>query len=58
MHASDVEQAEALLSRWGPEGQGKIGGESKPECYDALTVLLIIIKTLGGQIQSRIRSSE
>ncbi|KAI0092944.1 kinase-like protein [Irpex rosettiformis] len=25
VHASDVEQAEALLSRWGPEGQGKIG---------------------------------
>lgn len=56
MHASDVEQAEALLSRWGPEGQGKIGGESK--CSDALAGLLIIIKTLGGQIPSRIRSSE
>ncbi|OBZ68200.1 Serine/threonine-protein kinase CBK1 [Grifola frondosa] len=25
IHASDVEQAEALLSRWGPEGQGKLG---------------------------------
>ena len=28
VHASDAEQAEALLSRWGPEGQGKLGGEA------------------------------
>ena len=27
VHASDAGQAEALLSRWGPEGQGKLGGE-------------------------------
>ncbi|KAI0699252.1 kinase-like protein [Cytidiella melzeri] len=25
VHASDAGQAEALLSRWGPEGQGKLG---------------------------------
>ncbi|KAG9006011.1 hypothetical protein FRB95_006459 [Tulasnella sp. JGI-2019a] len=25
VHASDVEQAEALLTRWGPDGVGKIG---------------------------------
>ncbi|KAH9935291.1 kinase-like domain-containing protein [Fomitopsis serialis] len=25
LHASDAEQAEALLTRWGPEGQGKLG---------------------------------
>ncbi|KAF7792401.1 hypothetical protein EIP86_003438 [Pleurotus ostreatoroseus] len=25
VHASDADQAEALLSRWGPEGQGKVG---------------------------------
>ncbi|GBE81094.1 Serine/threonine-protein kinase CBK1 [Sparassis crispa] len=25
IHASDVDQAEALLMRWGPEGQGKLG---------------------------------
>ncbi|KZT70969.1 kinase-like protein [Daedalea quercina L-15889] len=25
VHASDAEQAEALLTRWGPEGQGKVG---------------------------------
>ncbi|TFY69168.1 hypothetical protein EVJ58_g585 [Rhodofomes roseus] len=25
VHASDAEQAEALLTRWGPEGQGKLG---------------------------------
>ncbi|CAL1707585.1 unnamed protein product [Somion occarium] len=24
-HASDADQAEALLTRWGPEGQGKLG---------------------------------
>ncbi|KAI0675335.1 kinase-like protein [Trametes maxima] len=27
VHASDADQAEALLTRWGPEGQGKLGGE-------------------------------
>ncbi|KAG8880157.1 hypothetical protein FRB97_001046 [Tulasnella sp. 331] len=26
VHASDAEQAEALLTRWGPDGVGKIGG--------------------------------
>ncbi|CCM01470.1 uncharacterized protein FIBRA_03524 [Fibroporia radiculosa] len=25
VHASDADQAEALLTRWGPEGQGKLG---------------------------------
>ncbi|KAI0949405.1 hypothetical protein AcW1_009032 [Taiwanofungus camphoratus] len=25
IHASDADQAEALLTRWGPEGQGKLG---------------------------------
>lgn len=27
VHASDADQAEALLTRWGPEGQGKLGGK-------------------------------
>ena len=27
VHASDADQAEALLRRWGPEGQGKLGGQ-------------------------------
>ena len=26
VHASDSDQAEALLTRWGPDGMGKIGG--------------------------------
>ena len=26
VHASDADQAAALLTRWGPEGQGKLGG--------------------------------
>jgi len=26
VHASDADQAHALLTRWGPEGQGKLGG--------------------------------
>ncbi|KAI0775753.1 kinase-like protein [Trametes elegans] len=26
VHASDADQAEALLTRWGPEGQGKVAG--------------------------------
>ena len=28
VHASDADQAEALLTRWGPEGQGKVGGSA------------------------------
>ena len=27
MHASDADQAEALLTRWGPDGLGKLGGQ-------------------------------
>ena len=26
VHASDADQAEALLTRWGPDGLGKLGG--------------------------------
>lgn len=26
VHASDADQAEALLTRWGPDGIGKLGG--------------------------------
>jgi protein-serine/threonine kinase len=34
VHASDADQAEALLTRWGPDGLGKLGGELSfsPEC--------------------------
>jgi protein-serine/threonine kinase len=27
VHASDADQAEAILTRWGPDGLGKLGGE-------------------------------
>ena len=27
VHASDADQAEALLTRWGPDGVGKLGGQ-------------------------------
>lgn len=27
VHASDADQLEALLTRWGPDGIGKLGGE-------------------------------
>jgi hypothetical protein len=27
VHASDADQAEALLTRWGPDGLGKLGSE-------------------------------
>lgn len=26
VHASDADQLEALLTRWGPDGVGKLGG--------------------------------
>jgi hypothetical protein len=28
VHASDADQAEALLTRWGPDGLGKLGGQA------------------------------
>ncbi|KAI0785612.1 kinase-like protein [Abortiporus biennis] len=34
VHASEFEQAEALLTRWGPEGQGKLGD---PRWADPIT---------------------
>ena len=30
VHASDADQAEALLTRWGPDGLGKLGSEFPP----------------------------
>jgi len=30
VHASDADQAEAILTRWGPDGLGKLGGEHLP----------------------------
>lgn len=32
VHASDADQAEALLTRWGPDGLGKLGGEILKTC--------------------------
>lgn len=31
VHASDADQAEALLTRWGPDGMGKLGGQGLPD---------------------------
>ena len=30
IHASDADQLEALLTRWGPDGLGKLGGQGSP----------------------------
>jgi protein-serine/threonine kinase len=32
VHASDADQAEALLTRWGPDGLGKLGGQNPRYC--------------------------
>ncbi len=55
VHASDVDQAEALLSRWGPEGQGKLGGQIVISLDNIDNYNSTPIQTLGGQILSRIR---
>lgn len=39
VHASDADQAEALLTRWGPDGLGKLGGPSVFAIY-----ILILLK--------------
>lgn len=36
MHASDADQAEALLRRWGPDGVGKLGGMLHINSYTSI----------------------
>lgn len=57
MHASDADQAEALLSRWGPDGVGKLGGIFEVFCLMLLRLTLNAVADprWAGPIKYRIR---
>ena len=54
VHASDAEQAEALLTRWGPEGQGKLGGSAFRLSPSTAPESLTSFQIPDGQTPSRI----
>jgi hypothetical protein len=60
VHASDADQAEAILTRWGPDGLGKLGGEH-PSPRNIFPFLTIIIPVLDPRwampIKARVREA-
>ncbi|KAG1829143.1 kinase-like domain-containing protein [Suillus variegatus] len=59
VHASDAGQAEALLTRWGPDGLGKLGGQ--PSAHYPLILSISSARSLDPRwadpIKSRVRQS-
>jgi protein-serine/threonine kinase len=55
VHASDAEQAEALLTRWGPDGLGKLGGLHLRYFTKSLTLTLDVDPLWANPIVNRIR---
>jgi hypothetical protein len=61
VHASDADQAEALLTRWGPDGLGKLGGELSPfpeRISLFFTIITPVRPTLGYTHQGSSTSDE
>ncbi len=56
VHASDVDQMEALLTRWGPDGIGKLGGSLTFCLASSRTSDKILSQILIGPTRSRITS--
>jgi protein-serine/threonine kinase len=60
VHASDADQAEAILTRWGPDGLGKLGGEH-PSSRDFFSFfsssLLLLDPRWAIPIKARIREA-
>jgi protein-serine/threonine kinase len=54
VHASDADQAEALLTRWGPDGLGKLGGQDLRYC-EFQTLRLDLDPRWANPIIDRIR---
>jgi hypothetical protein len=55
VHASDADQAEALLTRWGPDGLGKLGGQYLRYCLIFPTLRLDLDPRWANPIINRIR---
>jgi protein-serine/threonine kinase len=55
VHASDADQAEALLTRWGPDGMGKLGGQDLRYCTEFLMLRLDLDPRWANPIINRIR---
>jgi protein-serine/threonine kinase len=57
VHASDVEQLEVLLTRWGPDGQGKLGGQGSPVSCSRLLFTCPVDPRWANPIKTRIRQN-
>ena len=57
VHASDADQAHALLTRWGPEGQGKLGGPFQTSLGGALSSPLTVDPRWANPIKNMIRQN-
>lgn len=60
VHASDADQAEALLSRWGPDGMGKIAGTVQQDRlhisnYFRPSLIFVVDPRWAGPIKLRVR---
>jgi len=57
VHASDADQAHALLTRWGPEGQGKLGGSFQTSLGIAPSSPLTVDPRWANPIKNMIRQN-
>ena len=57
VHASDADQAHALLTRWGPEGQGKLGGPFQKSLRGVLILTLTVDPRWANPIKNMIRQN-
>jgi len=57
VHASDADQAHALLTRWGPEGQGKLGGPFQNSFARVLSLPITVDPRWANPIKNMIRQN-
>lgn len=57
VHASDADQLEALLTRWGPDGVGKLGGQGSPLLSSRLVFTSPVDPHWAIPIKNRVRQS-
>lgn len=57
VHASDADQLEALLTRWGPDGLGKLGGQGSPLSSSCLFFTWSVDPRWANPIKNRVRQT-
>jgi protein-serine/threonine kinase len=57
VHASDADQLEALLTRWGPDGLGKLGGQDSPVSSSCLFFTWPADPRWANPIKNRVRQT-